>query len=294
MAIYGRIAAGAFALMVVGCSNGTSPGGDSAGTDATATDTTTSDIVSDTPLADTAHDARDAADVARSGCRGATDCATCTMMAGTATQGCGWCANQGVCLDGTMTGSSDGSCTGASWGWAPAACPGYCAMQQADCDTCTNAGCGWCGGTNTCMAGDSTGTMSADGTCTGSNWLPIPQTCPDAVAQCASLSDTCNDCTTGTTNFDYCGWCPAAGTCLPGTAMGPLTGVTQSSCAGWSWLPADCTADGGTPDAGAPDVVSTGDSAADAPPAPDSGVPDDAAAPTDAGVPGDAGAPSDS
>jgi hypothetical protein len=173
-------------------------------------------------------------------------CSNCTMR-----PGCGWCADEGACREGTQSGPATGTCSG--WDWFPTSCPGFdgglgdlcTAFPLPSCAFCVASpfgSCGWCADDDTCRTGAASG--PSQGSCR--SWEFGANSCStgadggsatDGGSSCVSSS--CSDCTARAT----CGWCADNDTCRAGTSSGPTTGT----CSRWDWLSTSCpgAADGG-------------------------------------------------
>ena len=195
---------------------------------------------------------------AQSTCSQWTACYACTTAA---SGNCGWCANTGLCAQGTANGPASGSCI--AWDWLSNECPATppptvaptpvptpvsdnCDLYT-DCHSCTTqpqlGNCGWCQtspGVHKCKDGTSTGPVN--GTCVSWDWtqnlcpavpvtpVPMPPTpSPDPCTQ----YETCYSCTAQAVTGN-CGWCqtaPGIHKCAIGTSNGPSTGT----CVSWDW-----------------------------------------------------------
>jgi len=96
-----------------------------------------------------------------------------------------------------------------------------CAART-ECGACALDGCGWCASSGRCVEGTSDG--PSDGSCGGSDWMPVQGACLGA---CAARTD-CASCTATL----GCGWCDGAG-CT--RLSGDYFGAADGSCPEDAW-----------------------------------------------------------
>jgi hypothetical protein len=153
-------------------------------------------------------------------CGAARDCGDCL-----ARDNCGWCGSTGTCMLGDGNGSFDGTCSGPQWAGGGASCPASACGEELLCGGCTQPECGWCVSTESCVPASADGTHSADGTCSGTEWIKesnsklMTMACEQrAIPNPCAAFGPCDNCLDPHWAAAGCGWCAtrgAAGLCVP-------------------------------------------------------------------------------